>query len=68
MDIKENIQKKNTPVPSRGHRRMSKCCLCGMPIEGWGNNPIPARAAGRCCDECNSNIVIPLRILALTRK
>lgn len=46
-----------------------KCCLCGKEFEGYGNNPSPIEVyyssigeSGRCCDECNSNIVIPIRI------
>ena len=69
MEIKENTQKK-TRLHYQGNtgEKVTKCCLCGMPIEGWGNNPAPIRERGRCCDDCNSNIIIPLRILALTRK
>lgn len=39
-----------------------KCSICGKPIEGYGNNPIPVKPDGRCCDECNSTLVIPARI------
>ena len=47
-----------------------KCCICGREIEGYGNNPHPVYADdfdARCCDECNDNVVIPLRILGLHR-
>lgn len=44
-----------------------KCCICGKEIEGYGNNPVPVKAEGRCCDECNSNYVIPERIRQLLR-
>lgn len=37
-----------------------KCCLCGMDIEGYGNNAEPLEK-GRCCDLCNV-IVIDERI------
>ena len=47
-----------------------KCCFCGKEIEGYGNNPHPVGgyigqgggADDRCCDECNSRIVIPVRL------
>lgn len=43
-----------------------KCCLCGKEIEGFGNNPDPLGNLGEedeeCCDECNSEKVIPARI------
>jgi hypothetical protein len=38
------------------------CCICGEPIEGYGNNPEPYKSVGRCCDGCNLKFVIPLRI------
>ena len=40
------------------------CCICGAPIEGFGNNPYPCVSIenARCCDECNQNVVIPARI------
>lgn len=38
------------------------CCICGEPIEGYGNNPEPYKHEGRCCDACNLKFVIPARI------
>jgi hypothetical protein len=40
------------------------CCICGEPIEGYGNNPEPYMSAddGRCCDSCNIKFVIPARL------
>ena len=40
------------------------CCICGEPIEGYGNNPEPYLSAdnGRCCDACNIRFVIPARL------
>lgn len=38
-----------------------KCCLCGREIEGYGNNAEPVKD-GRCCDDCNDNVVLPVRI------
>jgi hypothetical protein len=40
------------------------CCICGEPIEGYGNNPEPYVSAdeGRCCDGCNVKFVIPARL------
>ena len=37
------------------------CCICGEPIEGYGNNPEPFMDAdrGQCCDGCNLKFVIP---------
>jgi hypothetical protein len=42
-----------------------KCCICGVKIQGYGNNPYPVREDGECCDSCNTLIVIPARILRI---
>jgi len=55
------------------------CCICGKPIEGFGNNPDGAlwrteegdiegrdfKPNERCCDECNMKYVIPGRMYRL---
>lgn len=40
------------------------CCICGEPIEGYGNNPEPFLSAvnGQCCASCNLHFVIPARM------
>jgi len=38
-----------------------KCELCEKEFEGFGNNALPYDDA-ICCDECNNNIVLPLRL------
>jgi hypothetical protein len=40
------------------------CCICGEPIEGYGNNPEPYMSAdkGRACDSCNLHFVVPMRL------
>lgn len=44
--------------------KMQICCFCGQVFYGYGNNPYPAdkNPDARCCDVCNSTIVIPARI------
>ena len=37
------------------------CSICSKKFEGHGNNSEPF-AKGRCCDDCNWNVVIPYRI------
>jgi hypothetical protein len=42
-----------------------KCCICKIPVvHGWdgGNNAEPVVEDGRCCDVCNSSVVIPVRL------
>ena len=42
-----------------------KCCLCDEEfIGGYGNNPDPVvmKYDARCCNACNTNVVIPARL------
>lgn len=39
-----------------------KCCICGKEFKGWGNNPWPYKSEGDCCDDCNLEYVIPMRL------
>jgi len=34
-----------------------KCVICGDKIDGYGNNPLPLRIVGRCCDKCNALVI-----------
>jgi len=36
-----------------------KCCICGKPLNGYGNNPWPyvKDENARCCDECNAKVI-----------
>lgn len=40
---------------------IEKCSICGEEYYGWGNNAFPV-TEGRCCDKCNDEFVIPVRI------
>lgn len=42
------------------------CSICGQKYEGYGNNAQPVNN-GRCCDQCNTLIVIPRRIQNLIK-
>ena len=41
-----------------------KCIICGKEAGEYGNNPAPITEVGRCCDECNGRLVVPLRLCA----
>lgn len=49
---------------------LKKCCICKIPITSLleSNNPAPLgnKKEDRCCNRCNSNFVIPIR-LSLTK-
>ena len=45
------------------NERQLRCCFCGEPLLGLGNNPEPlASAELGCCDSCNMTRVIPARL------
>lgn len=37
------------------------CSICGKELEGYGNNAYPVNH-GRCCDNCNTLVVVPRRM------
>jgi len=40
-----------------------KCSICGDLYEHFGNNPEPVKKVDeRCCDACNWEIVVPIRM------
>jgi hypothetical protein len=66
-------EEKKPEAPKDGsHLQPIICVICERPIPAkgdWrsGNNAEPA-AKGRCCDECDRTVVIPLRIADLYRR
>jgi hypothetical protein len=43
------------------------CSLCKKTFTGFGHNPEPILEYDqRCCDECNWNVIVPVRIFGLT--
>ncbi len=43
------------------------CPICGKTYEGYGNNPEPLNIEGRVCDQCNMDVIIPVRLLLLNK-
>lgn len=41
------------------------CSICESEFEGFGNNPAPFPSDNdeRCCDDCNSRFVVPVRMI-----
>ena len=60
-NVDEPVEKDEKPVEEELEDE-HKCCICGEPIEGHGNNPFPVKTEGDCCDKCNAEVVIPARI------
>lgn len=42
-------------------KEMKVCSICHGEYEGFGHNAYPVNE-GRCCDECNTMVVIPVRL------
>ena len=61
-----NIDFEDSKIESLKEAKEEICCICGEPIEGYGNNPSPYKHEGRCCDACNSKFVIPARLAELS--
>ena len=52
----------------RDSKNRNTCVICGKEFNGYGNNPWPVVKSGKCCDECNFDIVLPARMAGNTRK
>ena len=53
---------------NRTRKSVPRCCFCRKMLIGedeFGNNPAPLREKGRCCNECNWQLVIPARMAAI---
>lgn len=46
------------------------CCICEKQFFGYGNDPWPVskKPEDRCCNDCNSNYVIPARLELLIKR
>ena len=42
-------------------KEVGRCSICGENYDHYGHNAEPVNS-GRCCDYCNTTVVIPRRI------
>ena len=63
----DSINAYGEKVESLKEAKEETCCICGEPIEGYGNNPSPYKHEGRCCNACNLKFVIPARLAELNK-
>lgn len=42
------------------------CSICGSTYTRFGHNAEPVNH-GRCCDECNRNTVVPMRMIRISQ-
>lgn len=60
-------------MPDQTPRKPPRCSICGNPQDPWpggqgyGNNAWPINN-GRCCNDCNTLLVIPARLAQLSQK
>lgn len=52
----EEPAKNDAPILDEDETETNVCCICGKTYEGYGNNADPL-AKGRCCDECNADVI-----------
>lgn len=50
------------------NKKTFTCCFCKRKFTGYGNSPAPVLFTGRCCDECNTSVVIAARLKLLSNK
>lgn len=48
--------------------KKNECVICGREFAGYGNNPWPVAKSGKCCDDCNYDVVLPARLAGNSRK
>ena len=53
--------------PDYSDEEQKVCSICQRNYTGWGNNPYPVNN-GRCCNDCNEQVVLPARIMMLFRE
>ena len=46
---------------------LNECSICDAPFLGMGHNAQPINR-GRCCNECNTLAVIPVRLMLIARE
>lgn len=67
VELQENHAACAVIYRTKGEKMSEKTCsICGAKFTEYGNNPAPF-GEGRCCDDCNWLLVVPVRILRLTR-
>ena len=51
-------------------KKKMKCCICGKSFYGNGNNayPLMRNRENKCCNECNNDYIIPLRMIEILAK
>ena len=57
----------SSPIISLFLKIIMECCICRGKLGKYGNNAKPVMN-GRCCDRCNRDLVIPVRIARMFKE
>ena len=58
MPKKKDIKTKQRYINTRDNLMLADpCSICGKTYKGFGNNAQPINS-GRCCDNCNSDVIV----------
>lgn len=66
----DHTKRQYPPTPREEAEQLMEefeCDICGSEEKGIPNNPDPIKGE-ECCDTCNEQVVIPLRIRIFTRR
>lgn len=61
-NLKDSIEK-FVDLCKQANEKCYTCCICEKKCVGFGNNPAPVKYFGKCCDDCNSSVVITARLV-----
>ena len=55
-----NERPRGSIFPTRQQQQLPiyTCCICLKRERGWGNNPYPVMENGKCCDKCNTHVIL----------
>ena len=42
--------------------KRNTCPICGKEFKGYGNNCAPLYFPEQCCDKCNIEVIVPIRL------
>lgn len=62
MEITDEFTNGSIEGSEAGGDEVWKCVICHEHFIGYGNNPDPIKMNGDCCNDCNTNMVIPRRM------
>lgn len=63
VDVQGLTTNENSNLGNDSKKNEPKVCpICGKKYEGYGNNCFPLCYTEPCCDRCNTDVIIPIRL------